>query len=157
MSSAKHKRQAVRKAKKGERVRQVAAIPYRLDDKGEVAVMLVTTRTTRRFTVPKGWPMKRKSGRKAALTEAWEEAGVKGTAAREPIGRYSYWKRLPAGFVLVNVTAYAVEVDEVAETWPEVKTRERAWLPVADAALLIDEPELSTLVREFVPPVTGAG
>ena len=70
------KKKVVRKAKRGERIRQVAAIPFRLDEHGDIEVMLVTSRTTKRFIVPKGWPMKGKSGRKAAMIEAQEEAGV---------------------------------------------------------------------------------
>ena len=85
------KKRAIRKAKKGERVRQVAAIPFRIGDTGEIEVMLVTSRETKRFIVPKGWPMKGKSGRKAATIEAMEEAGVVGKTLKAPAGGYSYW------------------------------------------------------------------
>ncbi|RVD47883.1 NUDIX hydrolase, partial [Mesorhizobium sp. M8A.F.Ca.ET.023.02.2.1] len=84
------KKKAVRQAKKGERIRQVAAIPFRLNARGDIEVMLVTSRTTRRFIVPKGWPMKGKSGRKAATIEALEEAGVRGKTLKRPAGTYSY-------------------------------------------------------------------
>ena len=137
---------AVRKAKKGERIRQVAAIPFRLNARGDIEVMLVTSRTTRRFIVPKGWPMKGKSGRKAATIEAQEEAGVLGKTLREPAGTYSYWKRLTNRFVRVDVIVYLLEVSEELANWQEAKSRERAWLAPADAAMLIDEPDLSTLV-----------
>ncbi|PZV33695.1 NUDIX hydrolase [Mesorhizobium kowhaii] len=140
------KKKAVRKAKKGESIRQVAAIPFRLNPRGDVEVMLVTSRTTRRFIVPKGWPMKGKSGRKAATIEAREEAGVLGKTLKEPAGTYSYWKRLANRFVRVDVIVYLLEVTEELADWQEAKRRQRAWLPPADAALLIDEPDLSTLV-----------
>jgi 8-oxo-dGTP pyrophosphatase MutT (NUDIX family) len=140
------KKKAVRKAKKGESIRQVAAIPFRLNPRGDVEVMLVTSRTTRRFIVPKGWPMKAKSGRKAATIEAREEAGVLGKTLKEPAGTYSYWKRLANRFVRVDVVVYLLEVTEELADWQEAKRRQRAWLPPADAALLIDEPDLSTLV-----------
>ncbi|MFB9982844.1 NUDIX hydrolase [Mesorhizobium kowhaii] len=140
------KKKAVRKAKKGESIRQVAAIPFRLNARGDVEVMLVTSRTTRRFIVPKGWPMKGKSGRKAATIEAREEAGVLGKTLKEPAGTYSYWKRLANRFVRVDVVVYLLEVTEELADWQEAKRRQRAWLPPADAALLIDEPDLSTLV-----------
>lgn len=151
------KKKAVRKAKKGERIRQVAAIPFRLSASGDFEVMLVTSRTTRRFIVPKGWPMKGKSGRKAATIEAQEEAGVLGKALREPAGIYSYWKRLANRFVRVDVIVYLLEVTEELADWQEAKRRQRAWLAPADAAMLIDEPDLSTLVRtlklsEPMPP-----
>ncbi|MFC3325439.1 NUDIX hydrolase [Mesorhizobium cantuariense] len=141
------KKKAVRKAKKGERIRQVAAIPFRLNARGDIEVMLVTSRTTRRFIVPKGWPMKGKSGRKAATIEAQEEAGVLGKTLSEPAGTYSYWKRLANRFVRVDVIVYLLEVTEELADWQEAQSRQRAWLPPADAALLIDEPDLSTLVN----------
>lgn len=146
------KKQAVRKAKKGERIRQVAAIPFRLDTRGDIEVMLVTSRTTRRFIVPKGWPMKGKSGRKAATIEAQEEAGVLGKTLKQPAGTYSYWKRLANRFVRVDVIVYLLEVTEELADWQEAKRRQRAWLTPADAAMLIDEPDLSTLVRTLKLP-----
>lgn len=141
------KKKAARKAKKGERIRQVAAIPFRLNARGDIEVMLVTSRTTRRFIVPKGWPMKGKSGRKAATIEAQEEAGVLGKTLKEPAGTYSYWKRLANRFVRVDVIVYLLKVTEELADWQEAKRRQRAWLAPADAAMLIDEPDLSTLVK----------
>ena len=141
------KKKAARKAKKGERIRQVAAIPFPLNARGDIEVMLVTSRTTRRFIVPKGWPMKGKSGRKAATIEAQEEAGVLGKTLKEPAGTYSYWKRLANRFVRVDVIVYLLKVTEELADWQEAKRRQRAWLAPADAAMLIDEPDLSTLVK----------
>ncbi|TPL59795.1 NUDIX hydrolase [Mesorhizobium sp. B2-4-2] len=149
---AASKKKAVRKAKKGETIRQVAAIPFRLDQRGDIEVMLVTSRTTRRFIVPKGWPMKGKSGRKAATIEAQEEAGVLGKTLKQPAGTYSYWKRLANRFVRVDVIVYLLEVTQELADWQEAKRRQRAWLAPADAAMLIDEPELSTLVRTLKLP-----
>ncbi|MBZ9809713.1 NUDIX hydrolase [Mesorhizobium sp. BR1-1-9] len=146
------KKKAVRKAKKGDTIRQVAAIPFRLDQRGDIEVMLVTSRTTRRFIVPKGWPMKGKSGRKAATIEAQEEAGVLGKTLKQPAGTYSYWKRLANRFVRVDVIVYLLEVTQELADWQEAKRRQRAWLAPADAAMLIDEPELSTLVRTLKLP-----
>jgi len=146
------KKKAVSKAKKGERIRQVAAIPFRLDTRGDIEVMLVTSRTTRRFIVPKGWPMKGKSGRKAATIEAQEEAGVLGKTLKQPAGTYSYWKRLANRFVRVDVIVYLLEVTEELADWQEARRRQRAWLTPADAAMLIDEPDLSTLVRTLKLP-----
>jgi 8-oxo-dGTP pyrophosphatase MutT (NUDIX family) len=150
------KKKAARKARKGERIRQVAAIPFRLTERGDIEVMLVTSRTTKRFIVPKGWPMKGKSGRKAAMIEAQEEAGVLGKTLRQPAGTYSYWKRLSNRFVRVDVIVYLLEVTEELADWQEAKRRQRAWLVPADAAMLIDEPDLSTLVSTLKATETVA-
>ena len=142
----------VRKAEKGKTIRQVAAIPFRLDDRGNVEVMLITSNATGRFIVPKGWPMKGKSGKKAAATEAREEAGVVGKALKEPLGVYSYWKRLSDRFVHVTVTVYLLSVVDTLTDWKENSRRRRAWLSPTDAAVLIDEPQLASMVRSMISP-----
>lgn len=131
---------------KGKAIRQVAAIPFKVNEDGELQVMLITSRTTKRFIVPKGWPMKRKSGRKVAAIEAREEAGIIGRVLKTAAGSYRYWKRVEAGFLLVEVTAYLLAVENVLEDWKESQARQRAWLAPGDAARLIDEPELATLL-----------
>lgn len=137
----------IRKARKAKTIRQVAAIPCRLNDFGMPEVMLVTSRTTQRFIIPKGWPMKGKSARKVAALEAREEAGVTGKALREPVGRYRYWKRLSDCFVPIEVTVYLVVVSAVTGEWKEQSARRRAWLSLDDALTLIDEPELAAIVE----------
>ncbi|MFE0018081.1 NUDIX hydrolase [Mesorhizobium sp. NPDC059054] len=146
------KKQAVEQAKKGKTIRQVAAIPFRKGADGGIEVMLVTSRQTQRFIVPKGWPMSGKSGRKAATIEAREEAGVVGKTLKQPAGSYSYWKRLETNFARVNVTVYLLTVSEELVNWPEARTRQRAWLKAEDAATLIDEPELATLLKTLRVP-----
>jgi len=150
------RKKVVRKARRGERIRQVAAIPFRLDEHGNFEVMLVTSRTTKRFIVPKGWPMKGKSGRKAATIEAREEAGVIGKTRKAPAGTYSYWKRLQSNFVRIDVVVYLLEVSEELARWEEAKSRQRAWLKPLDAASLIDEPDLSTLMASLATPQPAA-
>jgi 8-oxo-dGTP pyrophosphatase MutT (NUDIX family) len=151
----RREKRIVRTAKKGKPVRQVATIPIRLDKDGKIQVLLITSKKNTRFIVPKGWPMKGKNGRKAAMTEAHEEAGVVGKALEKPIGSYSYWKRLSTRFVLVNVTVYLMPVFETLPSWEESTKRKRAWLSPAQAARLIDEPQLATLVRTISAEVSG--
>jgi ADP-ribose pyrophosphatase YjhB (NUDIX family) len=139
-------KQIIRKARKGKPVRQVAAVPVRRDARGRIEILLITSSTTKRFLVPKGWPMKGKSGRKAATIEAREEAGVTGTALKQPLGTYGYWKRLSDRFANVVVTVYLLPVAEELPEWEEASKRQRAWLRPADAAKLIDEPQLASLV-----------
>ena len=148
------KKKAVRKAKKGESIRQVAAIPFRLNARGDVEVMLVTSRTTRRFIVPKGWPMKGKNAREAASIEARQEAGVLGRPLRQPIGKFRYWKRIARRFVPVEVTVFLLEVENEDADWKEAGMRERAWLSPDEAVTLIDEPELVSLIQSLAaaPP-----
>lgn len=147
-----NRKKIIRRARKGRAIRQVAAVPFRMADDGQLQVMLITSQSTRRFIVPKGWPMKGRSDREAASIEAAEEAGVLGRTLKDPIGRYRYWKRLSEFFVPVEVIVYLLAVEDVLSDWGEAAERRRAWLSPVDAATLIDEPELASLVGSLVLP-----
>lgn len=130
------------------KTRQVAALPYRFDG-GELRVLLVTSRETQRWIIPKGWPMKGKKPHRAAEREALEEAGVKGRIDRKSIGRYDAWKRLTDHFILCSVKVYPLEVREQRKKWREQTERRAVWFKALDAADLVDEPGLSTIIRAF--------
>lgn len=128
------------------KARQVAALAYRRTADGAVEVLVMTSRDTHRPVIPKGWPMKGRKDRDSAALEAFQEAGVQGKVSRKPIGSYHYWKRLEDSFVLAKVHVYALEVRRQSEHFQEEGQRLMAWLPQADAAALIDDPELATLI-----------
>jgi 8-oxo-dGTP pyrophosphatase MutT (NUDIX family) len=129
--------------------RQVAALPFRLDAQGSPEVLIITSRETGRFVLPKGWPVKGLSDPQAAAKEAREEAGLKGKIGRKPIGNYQYWKRLPDHFRLIKVDVYLLEVSRQLETWREKQSRRTAWLSPESAALLVDEPKLISLIQNL--------
>ena len=130
---------------------QVGALPWRRRD-GILEVLLVTSRETKRWVSPKGWPMPYRSDPEAAATEAWEEAGVKGLIAPVPVGGYSYVKRMKDGSDRpCRVKVYALEVTAQRDDWPEAGQRDRRWFIPADAADLVAEPELASLLRAFDP------
>lgn len=128
---------------------QIAALPYRIAEQGVLEVLLVTSRDTGRWIIPKGWPMKNKKPHKAAAQEAAEEAGVKGSVAQTPIGQYRYWKRRTRDFVLCQVNVYPLRVSKHLKSWPERGQRELRWFTPDEAALHIEEPELAALIREL--------
>jgi len=129
--------------------RQVAALPFRYAASGSLEILIITSKQTGRFIIPKGWPMKGRADPEAAAIEAREEAGLKGKIRRKPFGKYSYWKRLADQFQLVKVDVYPLEVSRQLETWREKQSRQMAWLSAEEAATLIDEPQLITLIRKF--------
>jgi 8-oxo-dGTP pyrophosphatase MutT (NUDIX family) len=131
--------------------RQVAALPYRRTTDGAVEVLLITSRETKRYIVPKGWPMRRLNDPDAAAQEAREEAGVTGKIKRKSIGSYVYWKRLARSFDLLRVEVFPLEVIDQRAEWKEKCARECCWLPPGKAWLLIDEPGLADIVRKFEP------
>lgn len=135
-------------AKPSPSLRQVAALPVRVKN-GRVETCLVTTRSTRRWTLPKGWPMKGRKDPHAARIEAKQEAGLIGKADKEPIGTYPYWKRLDTHFALVETTVYRVEIKATLKKWKEQDQRDVRWMSLEEAALLVTEPGLACLLRKL--------
>lgn len=127
---------------------QVAALPFRVSG-GQLEILVLTSRQTRRAVVPKGWPMKNRKPWKAAQIEARQEAGVVGKIGRKAVGKYKYWKRLRKTFELVEVAVFPLAATRQLDDWPERHERAHLWLSPQDAALLIDEPELASLILGF--------
>ena len=120
-----------------------------------VEVLLVTTRDTGRWIIPKGWPMARKSEFEAAALEAMEEAGALGRITPEPLGVYAYFKRRATHFDLVEVTVYRLDVTEQLDDWPEKGERRVDWFTPAYAAELVQEPGLASLLLTLAPTAEG--
>jgi 8-oxo-dGTP pyrophosphatase MutT (NUDIX family) len=153
MSMAKIKQQALNLEKYTKRdVRtQFGALCWRRRN-GKVQVLLVTTRKSKRWIIPKGWPQDGATPAQAAITEAWEEAGVKGKVRTICIGIFSYLKGLPGDETLPCVVAvFPVKVTSLANDWPEKKMRKRKWVSPKKAAALVSERELAGILLSFDP------
>ena len=132
---------------------QYAALPFRRAADGSIEIMLITSRNTRRWIIPKGWPMGNRPPHKVAAQEAEEEAGIEGRAGKKACGFYHYDKMLSNGtFVRCRVDVFPLEVKKQRSTWPERKHRDRRWLAREEAAQLAGDVELVPLIRAFVPP-----
>lgn len=131
---------------------QFAALCYRVKNQ-KVQILLVTSRGSRRWILPKGWPMDGKTPADSAAQEAWEEAGVRGTAVSRPLGMFSYSKALGDDDADLPCVAmiYAIRVTSLARDFPEVGQRTRKWMTRKKAAAMVDEPELSRILRDFDP------
>lgn len=129
---------------------QVAALCYRGTARGR-QILLITSRDTGRWIIPKGWPIDGLSGPQAALREAWEEAGVRrADITHAPVGTYTYDKALGDGkSVPVRATVYNALVTELAHQYPEVDERTRRWVTPHNAAKMVNEPELKAILRSF--------
>ncbi|MBS0333032.1 MAG: NUDIX hydrolase [Proteobacteria bacterium] len=131
---------------------QFAALPWRRSAEGRVEVLLITSRETQRWVIPKGWPMKGKKAARCAAQEAFEEAGVTGRVSKRPYGDYAYEKRLKNGRLQkVRVQVFSLRVEAEADSFPEAGQRDKLWLPPTEAARKVDEPELMVLLATFHP------
>lgn len=130
---------------------QYAALCYRIKKKqSEAEILVLTSRDTGRWVIPKGWPMEGKQAHTVAAQEAFEEAGVKGKVDKEILGFYEYQKKLSNGMnVLCRVQVHALEVEDLVKDFPEKKCRKVEWVSVEEAANRVNEPELKALIRSF--------
>ncbi|WP_434733497.1 NUDIX hydrolase [Rhizobium sp. YTUHZ044] len=135
---------------------QYGALCYRLKKKsGEVEVLLMTSRDTGRWVIPKGWPMNGKCAHEVALQEALEEAGVRGSVEAETLGSYTYPKVLRDGVqVVCKVQVYALEVTDMAKNFKEKGERTIEWVSVDEAVSRVREPELRNLFLAFKQKMT---
>ena len=130
---------------------QFAALCYRIKD-GKTQVLLVTSRGTGRWIIPKGWPMDGMTPAETAAQEAWEEGGVTGKVQDVCLGLFSYRKTMEDIDDLPCVAlVYPLQVKKIATDFPEAKERKRKWMSCAKAAKLVSEPELSRILRDFDP------
>ena len=112
-------------------------------------MLLITSRGTGRFIIPKGWPMKGHKDHQAAAIEAQQEAGIIGRVHKKPVGNYTYWKRRGAHFDYCRVKVFPLEFRHQLPEWREKGQRRGAWLLPDEAADLVDDPGLVDIIRHL--------
>jgi 8-oxo-dGTP pyrophosphatase MutT (NUDIX family) len=132
------------------RYRQYGAIALRVGARDQLQVLLLTSRGTGRWVIPKGWPIRNRTPAGTARREAFEEAGVKGELwSKKPIGSFRYMKRDEnfTGEILVQV--FVLGVEQQKKDWPEKHERRVRWCSLRQAAALVKERELAKLLRNI--------
>ncbi|KUJ80473.1 hypothetical protein AVO45_05330 [Ruegeria marisrubri] len=130
---------------------QFGALCYRIDN-GKLQILLVTSRDTGRWIIPKGWPEGDLDPASSASREAWEEAGVVGVCKPKNLGRFSYLKRRPSkGNIVCLVEVFPLRVRKLASDYPEAGQRRRKWFSRKKAAQRVSDPGLAGILREFRP------
>ncbi len=130
---------------------QVGALCWRRSRKG-VRILLITSRDSGRWVIPKGWPMRNRTEAEAAAREAYEEAGLRGAISDRSVGLYTYVKALGNGrAILCAVKVFPLEVREMLTKYPETGQRRARWFSPGKAAKRIAEPELMAILRGFNP------
>lgn len=128
-------------------IHQYAALPYRTDAQGQLEILLITSKERRRWVIPKGNPISSFRNYETAAREAFEEAGIEGGIAPEPIGSFRYLKRRRTGpDVPAMVAVFPMLVTRQLRRWPERGQRELRWFPPEDAAEAVEEPELKEII-----------
>ena len=129
------------------RPRQVAVIPARRTQDGVVQVCLIRRKTSEKWSIPKGYIEPGQTHAHAALTEAHEEAGLRGRLIEEAIGTYEYEK----GPIRLTVAVYLMEVLEEQTTWLEMAWRERRWYSIEEADALLRRHQIWPLYDRIGP------
>ena len=128
-------------------------MPYRTAGRAlnaPVSVLLVTSRESKRWVIPKGNLAAGAAPHLAAAVEARDEAGVVGAVCPTPLGSFRYRKRKGSGASLMaDVAVFPLAVSAELDTWKEQSERERRWFNLADAANAVEEPDLADLIRSF--------
>ncbi|WP_050786788.1 NUDIX hydrolase [Rhodobacter ferrooxidans] len=125
---------------------QVGALCWRRIGK-RLEVLLITSRDTGRWVIPKGWPIAGLTAADSAAREAFEEAGVEGKALGDCIGRYGYLKMLaPQDGLACEVAVYPLQVKALRDRFPESQQRRRKWFTPRKAARKVAEPDLQGLL-----------
>ncbi len=126
---------------------QFAALPCRMARDGTREIMLLTSRGTGRWIIPKGWPIKGLKPREVAAREAYEEAGLVGrVASKRPVGTFHYAKQTEQDPLLCEVHVFVLWVEEQLTDWPERAERQTQWFGVPEAAALVDEGGLAEII-----------
>jgi 8-oxo-dGTP pyrophosphatase MutT (NUDIX family) len=129
---------------------QYAALPYRRRADGSIEILLVTSRGSGRWIIPKGWPAPGMTPCESAAREAMEEGGVVGRIRDAVIGSYPHTKTLRDGSsICCVVNVFALEVESQMRDWPESGQRSARWFAVEEAVAMVREPELKATIWEL--------
>jgi len=127
---------------------QYAALPWRGEGRAR-QVLLISSRDTGRWVIPKGWPVADFSAPQSAAVEAFEEAGVEGIIGLS-LGEYVYGKVLKDGVERdLTVVVFPLLVTREADVWPEGGERTRRWFRPVKAAKRVEEGGLARIIRDF--------
>jgi 8-oxo-dGTP pyrophosphatase MutT (NUDIX family) len=127
-------------------VEQAGALCLR-DNDGVREVLLIRSLNTGRLGIPKGHIEPDEPIWSTAEREAFEEAGIVGTAHKAPLGAYFYRKSV--GDQIFFLRVYLVDVQECATDYPEKSLRSVNWMPLSTAAKAVSRRGLRKLLLKI--------
>ena len=136
--------------------KQLGALPF-MHVEGALKFLLITSRTSKNWIIPKGWPKEGMTDSELAALEAYEEAGLGGQVGSEPIGHYDDIREFPnqVGLQHRRIIVFPFLVTHHHLDWPEKGQRKHTWLGTRQAISLVTNPELAAIMAEFDPSETS--
>jgi 8-oxo-dGTP pyrophosphatase MutT (NUDIX family) len=139
-------------------VYQCGALPFMVTANGAIRVLLVTTRGSRRWIIPKGWPIRNLTAAASAAREAYEEAGLIGSVVGDqPVDSYRYEKRHNARKTIFEVAVFLFAVERQLRNWPEKAERQTRWFAPAEASAAVASNELAEILRTAMADLNRVG
>lgn len=128
---------------------QYGALPWRSTPAG-IEILLITTLNTRRWIVPKGWPLDGLAPHQSAAQEALEEAGISGKMETSALGAFAYEKLRKNGEkISCSIEVFPMQVELQRKRYMEKGARELCWCSVTEALTRVREPGLRRLIARF--------
>jgi hypothetical protein len=128
---------------------QYGALPYR-EIKSGVEFLLVTSRETRRWIIPKGWPQGGVPPYRAPQPKKLSRRRELSERSAKKIGSYWYDKIIESGATLrCRVRVFPLRVTRQFKKWPEKRQRRTQWHSAAQASRRVGETYLRQIFRSF--------
>jgi 8-oxo-dGTP pyrophosphatase MutT (NUDIX family) len=128
--------------------KQSGVLPYKIIE-NRLWILLITSQTTRRWIIPKGYVEPQLSARESAELEAFEEAGIIGTVKFLSLGAYRYQKSAEKGGRWCRVRVYPMKIAKMFDDYPERNTRSRELMPIGEALSRVANEELREIIETF--------
>ena len=129
-------------------VEQSGVIAYGLNE-GNLSLVLITSKSTKRWVVPKGHIEPNLTAKESAEQEAFEEAGIEGVVSDVTVGSYDYTKHDKEDSNIYRVSLFPMEIQRLHNDWPEANLRARQWMTIPQAVNAVNEETLKLLLKNF--------
>ena len=133
------------------KTKQAAAFCYK-KKKGKKYVLLISSRGSKQWILPKGWLEDDLTEGKLAALEAKEEAGVITRPEKiKKMGAYRYNKRLSQKRCMrVHINVYSMPVKRLKKKFKERQQRKRKWVTIRKAIKLVSDEDLQAFLKKII-------